>query len=72
MLCRVFSAAIRRDIVAKIIQTNKARQGRWGYQVLLVLVAGLALAGLVWLGLEFYGEAIETQNTDQPAADANQ
>ena len=58
--------------MVKIFQTNKARQGRWGYQVLMVLIAGLALAGIVWLGLEFYGEAIDTQSTDQPAAGANQ
>jgi hypothetical protein len=50
------------------IPTNKARQGRWGAQVLLVLVVGLALAGAVWLGLEFYGEAIDTQSTGHPGA----
>ena len=42
------------------IPTNKARQGGWGSQVLLVLVVALALAGAVWLGLEFYGEAIDS------------
>jgi hypothetical protein len=50
------------------IPTNKARQGRWGAQVLLVLVVGLALAGAVWLGLEFYGESIDTQSAGQPGA----
>jgi hypothetical protein len=50
------------------IPTNKARQGRWGWQVLLVLVVGLALAGAVWLGLEFYGEAIDTQSAGAPGA----
>jgi hypothetical protein len=54
--------------MAKNIPTNRARQGGWGHQVLLVLIAGLALAGLVWFGLEFYGEAIDT---DQPTAGAN-
>lgn len=52
----------------KKIPMNKARQGRWGIQVLLVLVVGLALAGAVWLGLEFYGEAIDTRSADQPGA----
>lgn len=52
------------------ISANKARQGRWGFQVLVVLVLALALAltGAVWLGLEFYGEAIDTQSMGQPGA----
>ena len=33
-----------------------------------MLVVALALAGAVWLGLEFYGEAIDTQSTEQPGA----
>jgi hypothetical protein len=36
--------------------------------VLVVLVVGLALAGAVWLGLEFYGEAIDSRSNDQPGA----
>lgn len=48
------------------IPTNKARQGGRGYQVLLVLVVGLALAGAAWLALEFYGEAIDTHSIEQP------
>jgi hypothetical protein len=58
--------------VTKTIPTNRARQGRRGYHVLLVLVVGLALAGVVWLGLEFYGEAIDTHSTDQSGAGADQ
>lgn len=50
------------------IPTNEARQGRWGFQVLIVLVVALALAAVVWLGLEFYGEAIDTQSTEEPGA----
>ena len=50
------------------IPTNKARQGRWGSQVLVVLVVALALAGAVWLGLEFYGEAIDADSSQQPGA----
>lgn len=50
------------------ISANKARQGRWGFQVLVVLVLALALTGAVWLGLEFYGEAIDTQSMGQPGA----
>lgn len=41
------------------IPTDKARQGRGGFQVLMVLVGGLLLAMIVWAGVEFYGEAID-------------
>ena len=54
--------------MAKRIPTDKARQGSWGSQMLVVLVVALALAGAVWLGLEFYGEAIDVQSTGQPGA----
>ena len=50
------------------IPTNEARQGRRGTHVLIVLIVALALAAGVWLGLEFYGEAIDTQSTGQPGA----
>lgn len=49
----------------KTIQTDKARQGRWGSQVLVVLVAALALAAGAWAIAEFYGEAIDPQNPGQ-------
>ncbi|MGB3389443.1 MAG: hypothetical protein WBA88_15830 [Pseudaminobacter sp.] len=53
----------------KTIPTEKARQGRRGWQVLLVLVCGLILAGVVWLGVEFYGETIDAGTSgDQPAS----
>ena len=54
--------------MAERISANKARQGRWGSQVLVVLVVALALAGAVWLGLEFYGEAIDSGSSQQPGA----
>lgn len=41
------------------IPTDEARQGRWGWKVLMVLVGGLLLAMVVWAGVEFYGEAID-------------
>lgn len=40
------------------IRKTEARQGRKGGHVFLVLVGGLFLAGLVWLGVEIYGAAI--------------
>lgn len=45
-----------------IVPTDKARQGRLGWQVLAVLVAGLILAMIAWYAAETYGEA-----TDPPA-----
>jgi hypothetical protein len=50
--------------VEKKIPAEKARQGRWGMQVLLILVCALILAGIVWFGLEIYGEHL----ANEPAA----
>ena len=52
----------------KQVSTNKARQGRLGLPVFVVLVFSLALAGVVWLGLEFWGASIDPQDPDQPGA----
>lgn len=49
----------------KTLPPEKARQGRWGAQILVVLVVGLVLAGLVWLGAEFYGRSMEDNSTQQ-------
>lgn len=40
---------------------TEARQGVLGRPVLVVLVAGLALAMLAWAAAEFWGMAIDTQ-----------
>jgi hypothetical protein len=50
--------------VEKKVRTEDARQGRWGTRVLLILVCGLVLAGIVWLGVEIYGQHL----ADEPAA----
>jgi hypothetical protein len=52
--------------MAKMIPEQKARQGRWGWSVLLVLIAALVLTMFVWGGVEFYGESIDNST---PAAD---
>lgn len=49
----------------KTIETDKARQGRWGWQVLMVLVVGLLLAMIAWYAAETYGEATDTQPATQ-------
>lgn len=56
--------------MAKTIPTDKARQGRRGRQVLMVLICALVLAALVWVGVEFYGRTIEP--TAPPTAGQSQ
>lgn len=41
------------------IEPEKARQGRWGGKVLVILIFGLILAVIAWIGLEIYGEKID-------------
>lgn len=54
--------------MTKIVPEEKARQGRWGRQVLMVLIGGLGLAMIVWAGVELYGEAIDPAASDLPPA----
>jgi hypothetical protein len=50
----------------KTIPTDKARQGRRGWHVLLILICALLLAAVAWFAVEFYGKSIEPA-ADQPA-----
>jgi hypothetical protein len=57
----------------KEVPPRKARQGRRGFPVLLVLIGGLVLAGIVWVFVEIYGvmidesQPVETeQSTENP------
>ncbi len=50
----------------KTIPTDKARQAGWGRPVLIVLVAGLLLAIIAWVGLEMWGERIDAPAADNP------
>src|SRR5690606_37493805 len=65
---RVVDAFLRRgppvfhdevEMVQKTIPEEKARQGRWGWQILAVLVGGLVLAMIAWYAAETFGEAID-------------
>ncbi|MCR4267068.1 hypothetical protein [Nitratireductor sp. ZSWI3] len=47
---------------------KKARQGRRGLPVLLVLVFGLLLAAVVWWGVEVYGLMLDNQQTVETQA----
>jgi hypothetical protein len=42
-----------------VISPTNARQGSRGVPVVVVLVAGLILAAIVWLGVEMWGEHID-------------
>lgn len=44
---------------ARIIPENKARQGRWGFHALTILIVSLLLVFIVWGAVEFYGETID-------------
>lgn len=60
--------------MVKLTET-KARQGRLGRPVLVVLVVSLLLAMAVWWGVELYGDAIAPEEPigatpqEQPAGD---
>jgi len=45
--------------MAKIVPTDKARQGHWGSHVLLILIIALILVFIVWGAVEIYGRMIE-------------
>lgn len=45
--------------MSKIVPEEKAKQGRWGRHVLVILIVALILAMIVWGLVEIYGEAIE-------------
>ncbi|HEU4987346.1 MAG TPA: hypothetical protein VFT89_09805 [Rhizobiaceae bacterium] len=47
--------------MAKRLREEKAKQGRRGFPVLLVLICGLLLAAAVWWGVEIYGQRIDEQ-----------
>ena len=48
----------------KDIPPQKARQGKKGRPVLIVLISSLIIVGLVWLGAEIYGSTIsESENS---------
>ncbi|MBL8581572.1 MAG: hypothetical protein JNL61_05005 [Rhizobiaceae bacterium] len=46
----------------KTIPAEKAKQGRSGRHLLLVLICGLLLAMAAWWGAEFYGALISSGN----------
>ena len=61
--------------MTKSVDPNKARQGRSGWQVLVVLVCALVLAMIVWWAVGIFGGAIAPEDPvggaplEQPAGD---
>lgn len=45
--------------MTKIVDKNKSRQGLGKPNMLIVLVAALILAMIVWMGVGLFGEAID-------------
>ena len=58
--------------MTKIIPENKARQGRWGWHGLRILIAALLLAFIAWGGVEIYGEKIGFRAPANQSARAGQ
>ena len=52
----------------KIIPEDKARQGRWGWHGLRILIAALLLAVAAWGIAEIYGEVAKAPATQQGSA----
>lgn len=51
----------------KKVATDKARQGKLGQPVLVVLIAALVLAAIAWFAAEMFGQSIDPQPDNAPA-----
>ena len=58
--------------MTKIIPENKARQGRWGWHGLRILIAALLLAFIAWGVAEIYGERIDPNTPASQGQPTNQ
>lgn len=51
--------------MTKVVSEERAKQGRDGTRVLLILVVALALAAAAWVGVEIYGSMIDNAAQQQ-------
>lgn len=56
----------------KNIQTEKARGGKLGRPVLLVLICALILLAIAWFGAEMFGESIDSGTMNNGSTSATQ
>lgn len=49
----------------KELDPNKAKQGRSGWQVLVILAVAIVLLMIGWWFVEIYGEAIDPEPSEQ-------
>ncbi|MCO6051611.1 hypothetical protein NGM99_17635 [Mesorhizobium sp. RP14(2022)] len=54
--------------MSKIVNEERARQGRRGSTVLIILVVALILAAIGWFAVEYYGQSIDNQPTQLDTA----
>ncbi|MBS9722522.1 hypothetical protein JYU29_17645 [Tianweitania sp. BSSL-BM11] len=50
-----------RPVVDKDVSPDKARQGKLGQPVLIVLICALVLAAVAWFGAEMFGQSIDPE-----------
>lgn len=50
--------------MTKQVPETKAKQGGSGRKILIVMIASLVLAGIVWFFVAIYGEAIDPPTAD--------
>jgi hypothetical protein len=59
-----------RRTTLETLSTDRARQGRRGRHVLVILISALILVAIAWAGVEMYGKSIappSDQTTAEPA-----
>lgn len=56
----------QREPASPHLTAEEARQGRRGPGLLAWMLVALALAMVLWVGVEFWGEAIAPETSDQP------
>jgi hypothetical protein len=49
------------------IATDKARQGKSGRPVLMVLISALVLVAIAWFAAEMFGQSIDPEPDNAPA-----